>query len=276
MRFSPEGSLDRDRCIRCGRCSAVCPSGAASGAAGVLPAFDLRRCISCGHCSAFCPVDAFHVGSLPGRPGGCGIDPLLELYSGRRSVRLFAPAEVTEADRTKMLSVVGYCPTGVNSCGIVVRAFAGGEARSLHEGARRVLRPLWKAGPLRLLGALAGQQAALRRFIEGEDLIFRQAPLVLFFFTPRRNPTSADDGVIAASMVMTAAGSMGFGSFWNGIARILYLVTPSWRRLAGVPRGSRLCAVLCLGRPAFESRPLPPRDWMLLDGGRPEGEGRPG
>ncbi len=221
-------------------------------------------------------MDAFHAGSLLGCPAGCGIDPLLELYSVRRSVRLFAPSEVTEAERAKMLSVVGYCPTGVNRCGIVVRAFGGAEARSLHEGARRVLRPLWKAGPLRLLGAVSGQQAALRRFIEGEDLVFRQAPLVLFFFTPRRNPTSADDGVIAASMVMTAACSMGFGSFWNGVARILYRITPSWRRLAGVPRGSRLCAVLCLGRPAFESRPLPPREWTLLDGSGPEGRNRPG
>jgi len=270
LRFSPEEAIDRGLCTSCGRCSAVCPSGAASGGAGVPPAFDLRRCISCGHCSAFCPVDAFHSGSLPGSSAACGIDPLLELYSGRRSVRVFAPVEVTEAERAKMLSVIGYCPTGVNRCGIVVRAFGGAEAGSLHESVRRALRPFWKIGPLRLIGAVSGYGAVLRRFMKGEDLIFRQAPLVLFFFTPRRNPTSAEDGVIAASMVMTAACSMGFGSFWNGVARILYHITPSWRRLAGAPRGSRLCAVLCLGRPAFESRPLPPREWTLLDGsGRP-------
>jgi pyruvate formate lyase activating enzyme len=60
-----------DRCIHCGACAAVCPSGAAcigdavaangSPAAGQGPRFDRRRCIACGACVRVCPQAALRI-----------------------------------------------------------------------------------------------------------------------------------------------------------------------------------------------------------------------
>jgi pyruvate formate lyase activating enzyme len=62
-----------DRCIRCGTCAAVCPSGAArmEGAdpdrriagprTGPGPKFDRRRCTACGACAGACPQGALRI-----------------------------------------------------------------------------------------------------------------------------------------------------------------------------------------------------------------------
>jgi nitroreductase len=140
-----------------------------------------------------------------------------------------------------------------------VRAF-------LFEPLRRRMGLLWKAGLLRALGALTGRSGQIRRILGGEDLVFRDAPLVLFFFVPRRNATARSDGVIAASLVMLNAHAMGLGTLWNGIAERAYPLVRSWR-FPGA-RGHILCAVLCVGRPVKAFRPLPPREWEFLQGGR--------
>lgn len=50
MSFSPELQLRPERCIDCGRCGEVCPSGAVTD-----PAIE---CVACGACAAVCPTGA--------------------------------------------------------------------------------------------------------------------------------------------------------------------------------------------------------------------------
>jgi nitroreductase len=187
----------------------------------------------------------------------------MDLLSRRRSVRRFDGSAIGDDELASLLEVAGYSPTGTNACGIRILVFRNERAGRLHIDARRALRPLWCSGLLRLAGAVSGMTPFLKRFMGGEDLIFRQAPLVLFFFAPAGNPTARDDGVIAASLVMVAAESMGLGSFWNGIAKVLYPMVSRWKPSRSAGGRMRLCAVLCLGRPLYQGRALPPRDWVL-------------
>lgn len=58
-RAQGEIHIDRERCIDCGICSSVCPSGALSGQA---PAWSLHfqasRCLVCEQCIPSCPLEA--------------------------------------------------------------------------------------------------------------------------------------------------------------------------------------------------------------------------
>ena len=53
---------DEDRCIHCGACTSVCPTGALwLDPETMLVNFDNDKCIACEHCIAGCPVRAMIV-----------------------------------------------------------------------------------------------------------------------------------------------------------------------------------------------------------------------
>jgi ferredoxin len=51
--------IDPVRCVDCGICSSVCPSGALrSGAPAWKLSFDVQRCLVCEQCIPSCPLEA--------------------------------------------------------------------------------------------------------------------------------------------------------------------------------------------------------------------------
>jgi len=55
--------IDRDRCLSCGACVAVCPAEALL-LEGLHLRFDREECVRCGECLSICPRAAL----LPGAP----------------------------------------------------------------------------------------------------------------------------------------------------------------------------------------------------------------
>lgn len=58
--FTPECLLHTEKCISCGRCTAVCPAGARSMDGGRL-VFDRKKCTACGKCEEACPAKACEI-----------------------------------------------------------------------------------------------------------------------------------------------------------------------------------------------------------------------
>ena len=176
-----------------------------------------------------------------------------ELLEARRSIRFYSDKIPSEDEINTLLSVMSQSPTGVNLQGIIVRVISGPDAAGrLVKPVRKMLKILSYTGLLHIVGKITGMSEYLRRFKGGEDVIFRGAPVVLFFHVPRKNPTGYADGVIAATAVMYHAVSMGMGTLWNGIAEKLYPFTRPWHTPR--TRGTRLTAVLCVGYPALEPK----------------------
>lgn len=55
--FTDEIIHDRGRCVDCGACTAVCPSGALYMMDDTLN-FDAEKCVACEHCIGACPTRA--------------------------------------------------------------------------------------------------------------------------------------------------------------------------------------------------------------------------
>ena len=259
-RFCPEIAWLEERCTLCMTCARVCPTSAISMRSdGAGLEFDRTSCIGCGHCSAFCPADAFGTGlPLAGPGAGVSSDDLIGLLSGRRSMRIWSGRDLSIERIEELLRVVGLSPTGVNARGVHVRICNGTDrVRELFEPVRRCVRALSMIGLAGVIGRATGFAGAVRRISAGEDMVFRGAPAVLFFHYDRgRSRTGRQDAVIAASLVMVHAETMGLGTRWNGVAERLYPLFRSWRRGAG--RGMVLAAVLCVGEPGLLHRPLRP------------------
>ncbi len=165
-----------------------------------------------------------------------------------------------------LVSVVGFSPTGRNAQGLLVRSFRGPDAvAGLLGPVRRLAVSVSRTGLPGILGRFAGAGDYIERLAAGEDLVFRNAPVVLFFFAPRRNVTARSDGIIAATTVMHHGISMGMGTLWNGVAEKLYPLMFSWH--VRETRGMLLTAVLCIGYTDLSPmNEAPERDFTHLRG----------
>jgi nitroreductase len=227
-----------------------------TGAGGFVTGFR-GSCIRCGHCGAYCPADAF--GLPPAVRAGVDPDSLIDLFRARRSTRVFLPDELEPETLSRLLAPVASAPTGTNAQGITVAAVRGADRirAMVADPLRRILKFLFP------LAVLAGYRRQAGGFLDGDDPVTRGAPCMLLFFVPRKNPTGAADGVIAASMVCIQAEAMGLGSLWNGVVQMLFPLLPGLRGRR--PRGTRLRAVLCVGKKGLEPlRRVPDRDWKSV------------
>ncbi|MEN8209465.1 MAG: nitroreductase family protein, partial [Candidatus Fermentibacteria bacterium] len=230
-----------------GVCARVCPSHAIQMCDG-NPVFNDGLCIGCGHCGVYCPVNAFGLESLPADIATP--DQYRSLLETRRSVRDYSDKVPSEVEIESLLSVLSQSPTGVNKQGITVRIVKGSDIERLIKPVRKILKFLSITGILHLTGKITGMSDYIRRLKGGEDMIFRGAPVVLFFHVPRKNPTGYADGIIAATAVMYHAVSMGMGTLWNGVAEKIYPYIRSWHTPG--TKGTRVTAVLCIGYPALK------------------------
>ena len=227
-----------------------------TGAGGRVVGFG-RSCIKCGHCGAYCPANAFGL-EKAGLPRVSG-DDLMALFISRRSSRTFLPEPPSLDEIEHILAPVGFAPTGTNSQGVTVVVIRGAER--IRELAVKPLRRL--AGPFLPLAAAVGFRRQTEAFRSGADPILRGAPCLLLFFVPWRNTTPREDGHIAACMVSLQAQAMGIGSLWNGVLKALFPLLAGLRRTR--PRGTRLQAVLCIGRTELDPvQCVPERQWNKL------------
>ncbi len=61
MHADAKPSLNKKKCIMCGECVRVCPTGAASMAENEYPMYNLDTCIGCAQCIAMCPEVALKI-----------------------------------------------------------------------------------------------------------------------------------------------------------------------------------------------------------------------
>jgi hypothetical protein len=61
MHADAKPSLNKKKCIMCGECVRVCPTGAASMAEEEYPMYNSDTCIGCAQCIAMCPEVALKI-----------------------------------------------------------------------------------------------------------------------------------------------------------------------------------------------------------------------
>ena len=257
--MSREIVIDREKCLRCGKCVKDCMVKAIGMDDGsglpVMTADGGKICIDCQHCLAVCPVGAISVNGVSPeecRPAGelPSAEKMLNLISQRRSIRRFRKEKLSPEIMAKLTSVLHWTPTGCNDHRL--RFFIAGpeEIAAFRKISDRWLRFLIKSGLLSL--ALPRFHRYFKDILNGADIIYRNAPHLIIVMAPAKAPCCRTDQVIALTQFDLMAQSLGVGTCWCGFAEYAFRLIPALRRLIGCPAGYRIGGAMLFGKPMVE------------------------
>lgn len=257
----PNFTVDAAKCVGCGECAADCVAEIIH-MENRLPAIapDQREnCIACQHCLAVCPVGAVSVlGHEPANSislGGFSPDPrqLDLLVRGRRSFRRFKPEPVDPEVIRELLTLAAYAPTGVNDRRRRFSVIMEREAMAqFRQECAVALAAAVAAGKLPEAVSWLGDLA--RDWLErGSDGIFRNAPHVVVVTTPKDTPCVGQDAVIALSYFDLLAQARGVGTVWAGLLYwVLEVAAPELKARLGIPKDHAYGYAMLFGMPAFK------------------------
>jgi len=278
-------TMDRDKCIRCGRCAAVCPALVIEKQDKDYAVAHPNACIKCYHCVAVCPEDAVSCGEFPlddfaiiGSKKPASAAAMRNLLMQRRSVREFKNRPVPRKLLDELVSLALHAPTGHNAQCVNITVITDTEV--INSVDRRITRTFEALASLtdapmaeELLKTLAGRDSAglvleqkktLRRALAAGEprsfLVFRGAPvLVLAHNKPGAGLTTRDDAIIALTHMMLAANAHGLGATWIGYIVGAARVDPTLKRRLGIPMRHSLDAAFILGWPKYSYKRAIPR-----------------
>ncbi|MDA8141122.1 MAG: nitroreductase family protein [Desulfobacteraceae bacterium] len=105
----------------------------------------------------------------------------------------------------------------------------------------------------------------LRQIAAGRAPVFHGAPTLILLYEDRRGVScpATDIGVCGQNMVLTAH-SMGAGSCWIGLVKLL-MYLPRWRKFFNVKYPYKLENLIAVGWPKVKSDGQVPREAQLVD-----------
>jgi nitroreductase/NAD-dependent dihydropyrimidine dehydrogenase PreA subunit len=274
--------IEADKCIGCGLCVKVCPSGTISMQGGKAVVTG-DRSLCCGHCAAVCPVDAITVHTIDPEAsrfatfaadhrwlphGEFDTVQLVRLMASRRSCRNFKDKPVDRALLEDLLKIGATAPSGTNSQMWTFTILPTRES-VIALGDRvavffKRVNKLAENGWLRNLSRLIGQseladyyrdyhqsvsEALTERESGNKDTLFHGATAAIVVGSRPEGSTLKEDALLATQNILLAAHSMGLGTCLIGFAVIPMIKDIRIQRFLGMPDNEKVHAVIALGYP---------------------------
>jgi nitroreductase/NAD-dependent dihydropyrimidine dehydrogenase PreA subunit len=259
--------VDQDLCTRCGICSVVCPMSIVSPAdENTLPVVKdtvAGMCIQCGHCEVSCPSQALLLNVRPDEKvpftTGAGIisSEDMEAYiKKRRSVRHFTKDPVSKEKIEQVLDIARYAASGGNVQPV--------QWLVVHDPAKvkkiAGLTVEWMKSLLNTAHPMSGYVPVLIKSWEnGNDVICRSAPHLLFAHIPEGNPIASVDGIIALTHFDIAAPAYGIGTCWAGFVAMAATTYEPLQKELGLPAGRKSAYAMMFGNPQYKVYGIPRR-----------------
>jgi nitroreductase/NAD-dependent dihydropyrimidine dehydrogenase PreA subunit len=277
--------IDREQCIGCGLCVAVCPSQTIS-MEGEVAVVSGDRSLNCGHCQAVCPVGAVRVGSLdPSQADFASFKPdprwlpfgqfdpaqLVRLMASRRSVRNYTEEPVTPEMLADLVKIAITAPSGSNAQAWSFTVLSTREkvldlAGRVGEVMRRfntMAEKAWLRGGLKLLGKpqladyYRDHYESVKRGMEeweqnGVDPLFHGAPAVIVVGSSPDASCPAEDALLASGHLLLGAHALGLGSCLIGYAANVLQRSKEITAWLDLEPDEKVYAVIGLGWPEEE------------------------
>jgi len=242
-------------CAGCGCCDKDCIL-----ALGDSFLADREDCIECGHCVAVCPTGAISFsGTDMEKPipddGAWRVTPhdLLQAYRYRRSIRNFQRGPLSDEELALILEAGRLAPTGSNAqdvAYIVVREqLERFRELAIMALARKGAADLASAAPKKPSPRYARiwQRSAELYRKENRDLLLFDAGTVIIL-----TAGSSVNAAIAAAKMETMIYSMGLGMLYSGFLCLAVKEEPELSALLGLPEHYTPAQCLIVGKPAVK------------------------
>lgn len=241
-------SIDKEKCVRCGLCISDCISGCIAFDNDNYPqTVDEKRCIACQHCLAICPTGALSFADKkPENSEEVEYNDILRLIKSRRSVRQYKEEEIPAETMTKLKEMLPYIPTGCNSHAL---HFSIVETKSAMDIIRkRVNELLVKTLSYKAIAPLLDKFSKYKdALVNGEDVIFRNAPHMVVVSSPVTAPCATVDPIITLSYFELYAQHLGVGTCWCGFAEVCLKFFPEICEMLEIPSGYKPVYVMLFG-----------------------------
>lgn len=262
-----------DRCIRCGRCKAVCPTSIIemTDSKPFIEERDEGRCIVCGHCVAVCPEEALDHRLAPLKEQtkmkkipAAGPKKTRTLLRSVRSVCVYKKDEVDRKVVTRIADTARFAPTGLNSQDVTFLAVM--ERETVQELSRRTMEWMRKASASGAKWSLPYGKLLSEEKNAKRDLVFRGAPHVLIALADSSSPYGTDNACMAMVYARIQATAMDIGTCRAGFFEQYARAEPrEVAALLRLPEKRIVGAAVMLGYAKYTYRRLPDRDPLRIE-----------
>lgn len=261
--------VDKTKCIGCGLCSEDCISRIIQLDENNLPYItDEDKCLKCQHCLAICPQGAISVlGKHPENSdsidGNIDAERLLNLIKSRKSYRQYKPENLPADVLGKLKNMLKYPPTGCNFHNLHISLVDDIEVMDKFRNMTNdKIKNLFLSKKYNFITEKFSSFKS--SFLNGEDIIFRNAPHMIVISAPINAPCGVEDGIINLSYFELYAQSLKVGTLWCGFAEICLKMFPDLCEYLEIPDGFRPIYVMLFGNPAvMYSRCAQPEEYQI-------------
>lgn len=228
--------IDKNTCIRCGKCVRICPSALFALNAGKEIEVCADNCIRCGHCVAVCPTNSIQHADFPeykvhafDRNRLPSAEQVELLIRSRRSNRAFSKERVPEDLLGKIIEAAHRAPTATNAQEVklvlvtrpeTLAAISRLTVDTFMSIVRKVENPLvkWWLKPVMSSGYryIPVFKRLNDELEKGNDGILRGAAAAVFFYTDRKERFGCQDSNLAYQNASLMAEAAGVAQFYTG------------------------------------------------------------
>jgi nitroreductase/NAD-dependent dihydropyrimidine dehydrogenase PreA subunit len=265
-------TINESKCTTCGICEKNCPTSIITiSAPSTFPSIDKRhekRCVHCGHCEAICPTGALTLElpetyTEPNENGKSALNSaeIGTYFRSRRSIRNYKKKEVSKETIEKVMDIVRYAPTGMNTQSIkwlIVHDTKLVERLSeLTIDFMRLVaeKDAEKAKQYGFIGYLK----MIENGVTASQIVSRNAPHLAIAYIDANNPIGINDSIIATAHLELVLPAFDLGGCWAGYMNMAFQLMDEMKQILGIEPQFIVRSVLLFGYPQYSYQKVPAR-----------------